>query len=864
MRPKANTAPPARALLLAASLLLLSPPGAAAEVGLSRNGILLDPAPRRLRLAEELRPAQPSGPLQVPGGEQPGSSAPPPESAAPGRPLRLERVLRQQPATPARESRREQGAVPLPIPFAVLINGARAGDWVLLDVGGVLHATADALEEWRLLRSTDEKGVSYRAQPWYPLSSIPGYEAQLDSASQTLNLRFSPAAFAATRLTQPLEERPPVTPPLTSAFANYDLSYTHTAVRGLASSAELGALAELGFSGTRGVLTSTHVARNLNDDEALGPRSTRRLETAFTRDFPDDNTSLRLGDSSTRPGMWGRQLYFGGVQFGRNFALSPGFITQPIPVLAGQSTAPSTVELYVNDALRQTSQVPSGPFTIDNFPLLTGTGQARLVVRDVLGRETVLVQNFFTSSSLLKAGLSDWNVQAGAVRRNLGVDSANYGSRFASGHLRYGASNDFTLETQAETSRMLRGGGVGLSAALFNQALGQAAIALSDDEGAGRGALWMLGAEHLTLRHGFTLRGEAATREYRRVGQEQAQAAYRRQLLASYTYFSESFGHFGVAAARAEIYDAGTVKTYTANYSMRIGGQASLTFSATRVSGASSGGSSFGVNLLVPLDGRVTMAGSTTHRAGKLDAYVSASRSLGAESGSGWRALAGRRLGEEYGEGGVYHQGSHGLVTADVSASRQQQTARLGAQGGLLFTDGEVFASRKLQESFALVEVPGYAGVGVGFQSTVLARTDDNGRALVPRLMPYRRNAIRLDPSELPISAELDTIEMIAVPPARAGVKVAFPVRSGRGALLSIRLEDGQPAPAGAEVELAGDSREFFVARRGEAFVTGLRERNTLRLKWKGQRCELEVALPEGARDEIARLGPYVCAGVAR
>ena len=45
---------------------------------------------------------------------------------------------------------------------------------------------------------------------------------------------------------------------------------------------------------------------------------------------------------------------------------SPGFITQPIPVITGQSSAPSTVELYVNDALRQTSQVPTGPFTIEN------------------------------------------------------------------------------------------------------------------------------------------------------------------------------------------------------------------------------------------------------------------------------------------------------------------------------------------------------------------------------------------------------------------------------------------------------------------------------------------------------------------
>jgi outer membrane usher protein len=189
---------------------------------------------------------------------------------------------------------------------------------------------------------------------------------------------------------------------------------------------------------------------------------------------------------------------------------------------------------------------------------------------------------------------------------------------------------------------------------------------------------------------------------------------------------------------------------------------------------------------------------------------------------------------------------------------------RLGAQGGLVAVDGEFFASRKLVDSFALVEVPGYPDVGVGFQSTVLTRTDENGKALVPRLVPYRRNAVRLDPSELPISAELDTIEMVAVPPARSGVKLSFPVRSGRGALIKIEFEDGEAAPPGAAIELEGDSKEFFVARRGEAFVTGLQAKNTLRLRWNDQVCAIHVDLPEGGKDEIARLGPYLCAGVRR
>ena len=205
------------------------------------------------------------------------------------------------------------------------------------------------------------------------------------------------------------------------------------------------------------------------------------------------------------------------------------------------------------------------------------------------------------------------------------------------------------------------------------------------------------------------------------------------------------------------------------------------------------------------------------------------------------------------------------MATADINSSAAQQTVRLGAQGGLVAIDGQVFASRRIQDSYALVEVPGYADVGVGFQGSVLARTNKDGKALVPRLQPYQANSIRLDPSELPISAELDSIEQVVVPGSRRGVIVRFPVRSGRGALIKIIFEDGEPAPAGAEIELVGDKQEFYVARRGEAFITGLQASNQLRLKWNATSCSLAVDLPAaGGPDEIARVGPLTCAGIKR
>jgi outer membrane usher protein len=756
-----------------------------------------------------------------------------------------------------------QPAAPKLIPLEVTINGARAGNWALLENEGVLYATADAFEEWRLNRDPRVQPFTYRGQPWYPLSSLPGFSARFNPAEQSLQLTFAGGAFATTHVGQ-AQERLTVTTPLTSAFFNYDVTYQRSDQRGIAATNDLGALTELGLSGRYGVLTNTAVGRNLSDEpNAPYSASWRRLETTFTRDYPELNASFRLGDSSTRTGAWGRTVYFGGVQWGTNFALNPGYITQPIPTIGGQSMAPSTVELYINDALRQTSQVPTGPFTIDNLPQITGSGQARIVVRDILGRETVIVQDFFSHSALLRQGLADYSVEAGAVRRNLGIDSANYGERFASGLLRYGVSNDVTIESRAEYGENTHGGGLGASVALPAQLLGTVAAAGSRDDSFGTGAQWLAELEHWSLRHGFTVRTERATRGYRQIGQDPEQLAYRRQWLASYTYAMPDFGHLGLGYAKIDTWDSGTLLSYNANYSIRIHGNASLTFSATHV-GGDTHANSFGLSLVIPLDGRTTASASMTSRGNQMDGYAAVSKGLGIESGTGWRALTGHRAGQNYGEGGFYYQGDRGLLTADASASDQQQTMRLGAQGGVVFVDGEVFASRKVQDSFALVEVPGYPDVGVGFQSSVLTRTNAEGKALVPRLQPYRSNSIRLDPSELPISAELDTIEMSVVPPNRSAVKVAFPVRSGRGALMRIVLDDGGPAPAGAELALAGDDKPFFVARRGEAFVTGLKEKNRLTLTWQGRRCDFDVELPADNRDEIPRIGPFVCPGVDR
>ncbi len=766
--------------------------------------------------------------------------------------------------SPENSAQQIQGAKLRMLPLEVSVNGATATNWVLMERDGVLYAPTDAFEEWRVIRRPNAEPVLHLGQMWFSLASIPGFSAQFDSANQSLTLTFSPQAFNTLRLSDTMAERPKVTPSVLAGFFNYDLSYTKT--RGVVGSQDLGALLEFGVSNKWGLLTSSYSARNLISSDPLTPRNVRRLETTFTRDLPEDNLTVRLGDSSTTSGAWGRSVFFGGFQISRNFALSPGFITQPLPVLKGLSSAPSTVELYINNALRQTSQVPTGPFSIDNIPLQAGSGQARVVVRDVLGRETVLVQDFFTSASLLEEGLSDWSFEAGAVRLNLGTSSAEYGQRFTSGIWRYGINQSLTVETRGEYGQSTQGAGIGADYALPFGLLGQTALATSRDKSAGKGQLWLLGLENSGVRHSFSVRSEWASRGYRQIGQDAAVLPSQHQLSGNYTYASRQFGSVGLGYARIKSYDQGALTTYSASYSIPVGENSSLSFNAVRVKGDNrfSNSTFAGVNLLVPLENQTSLSSNFSRRNGQTEGYVSASQSLSGDTGLGWRTLVGQRSGQNYSEGGLYYQGNKGLISADVSASAAQQTVRLGAQGGLVGIDGQLFTTRRVQESFALVEVPGYPGVGVGFQGNVLARTDKDGKALVPRMLPYQPNSIRLDPNELPISAELDSIEQIVVPGNRSGVIVKFPVRSGRGALVKIVFDDGEPAPAGAEIELVGDKQEFYVARRGEAFITGLQPANEIRLTWNKSRCTLNVVLPAGALDDIARVGPLICTGIKR
>jgi outer membrane usher protein len=749
------------------------------------------------------------------------------------------------------------------LPLDVVINGTEGGIWPILERGGIVYVPADAFSSWRVRTPADAAVVEYRGLRYLAVTSLPGAKAKLEPEKYVLSLTVPAESFAATKLTRDLSESPKRDKVVPSVFFNYDLN--HTRSTGKTSTTDLGLLGEAGWSTGLGVLTTHFVGRNLSG-QAAGSRGLTRLETSFRRDFPDSDHTLTVGDSALRTGLLGRTAYFGGLQFGTNFALSPDANRQPVPVFVGETSSPSTVQLYVNNVLRQTGSVPAGPFALENLPSLSGNGQVTVVVRDILGRETLITQPFYATAELLSPGLDDWSVETGMQRRDLGNSSDRYGPGFVAGMWRRGISTSSTLEGRLEMSRSRRGAGIAGLSAVGGTTLTRGGFALSRDDALGAGHRWLLGLESPSYKANYTVMLEGSSRNFRSLGEERVALPPRLQLAAQASLIEDerrlSFG-----LVWQQRYDQERVATLSASYGTRVFNNWQLNLFVNHALARSGGGSTVGALLAIPLSSQTSTSMSMLLRKGESDVYASASHTPEQGNGLAWRALTGYGT-QARAEGGAYYLGRHGQVSADVSSSAGQTSVRLGATGGLLYTSGLVFATARSDASAALVEVPNLGNVGVGIGGQILTRTDAQGYALLPRLLPYRSNPIRLDPNDLPFSAEIDTIEIPLVPSWRSVAKVSFPVRGGRGALLRIVLEDGEPAPAGATVRIAGDEasndREFYVARRGEAYLTGLQASNRLQLHWKGATCAMTVELPAAGPDDITRVGPIACQGVKR
>jgi len=95
----------------------------------------------------------------------------------------------------------------------------------------------------------------------------------------------------------------------------------------------------------------------------------------------------------------------------------------------------------------------------------------------------------------------------------------------------------------------------------------------------------------------------------------------------------------------------------------------------------------------------------------------------------------------------------------------------------VVLAGGDAFLANRIDESFAIVQT-GVPDLDVYAENRPVARTNKNGKALVPTLKSYQRNKVSIDPRKLPLNATIATTQEVLTPPDRSGVMVDFGIET--------------------------------------------------------------------------------------
>jgi outer membrane usher protein len=713
------------------------------------------------------------------------------------------------------------------------------------DAGGGLWLDASDLERLRV-RQPDTPYRSIDGGRYYPLDSFGDVSFDIDPASQSAAIMLPPDAFVRTQIGRTDGGLAGITTAAPGGFLNYDVALAREA-----GATTHGAQLELGFFDRDGVVTSTFVASDATT------RRVTRLETAITRDFPDALARLTLGDSISTSGAWGQAARFVGVQYGTNFATQPTLVTTPLLGADGVALVPSTVDVFVNGQRMSSAEVPPGPFSIDRLPAINGAGEMQVVITDVLGREQIITQPYYSGPALMRAGLDEYSFEVGALRQDFGVRSNHYDSPLTAATWRRGFTDAFTGEGHVEIDGSGTGA-LGVEGAVRIGRLGILTTTLAGSQSSrGTGVLSGAGFEHNASRLSLFTQLRFASAEFSLVGSTQNALRPKMRAFMGAGWRLGRAGSVSAAYARQAYWNAERVDTLSASWSLSIRDLGYLSLSAAHSRTQSSGSTDVYLLFTMPLGSDHTASLNLEHASDRPgDAFeASATLQKSRPPGSGYSYYSMLASSGDYALNTSLH-GRAGVASVELARHNDLEGQRLQAQGGLAFTSLGMMPGRRLDQSFAIIEAGDYAGLTVYLENQPIGRTDEDGRLLIDRLRAYEENQISLDPTEVPIDAALDVRAIDVVPAWRSGPIVRFPIERAHAATLHLVRVDGTPVPAGASVTVG--QREFAVALDGLVYLDGVATATTGRAHWADVECTFPIDRA-ASDDPIPDLGRVLC-----
>lgn len=694
-----------------------------------------------------------------------------------------------------------------------------------------------AANDWRALGLV-VASTELDAQGRVPLAGLHDVKVEFNAEKQHLALTLPAERFARQFVDmRGMTAAKPDATPLSATF-NYDTFVQHVQPPyASGTSTQLAGLFGGRLSGRWGNFNQTASAQTATLNNP-GP-AVRRLDSTYSYFDQSTMETWQVGDAISA-GLASRPaIRFGGMQWRRDFSLRPDLVTFPMPMLSGSSAVPTTVDVIVDQVKRASTDLSSGPFTLNQLPVMAGPNDMQVVVRDALGREQLTTMSLFASPLLLKPGLLDFAVQSGFSRLNYASNDDTYNRYpFFIGSARYGLNQSLTLEGQSEYSRdvsLLSAGAVTLIGQHGTLGLDAAGSSWQGEAGGEvSGTLNYYFTRQLILNGAFS-EASGAFRDTATVVGAYTPLRSRRQLSISQGFDTGS----NLSLSWIEQHPVGQAdfSLMSATAAQRVARDGYVTLTGWRsLASDHTWGASLGISWF--LGGRRSVNAYTQKTSSGSTSAVSAQSTLPLDPGWGWNVAAATGQ-NEYRRAELDNRNRFNDLTAQVEDGNAGQAERLGATGAVVWMPGTVQAGRRIGDAFALVDI-GYPDVSVFFENRPVGRTDKDGYLLVNDLNAYQRNKLSLEALDLPLDVTVGDAQRLVVPSRGSGVRVNFDIERNTETLLALRRPDGHWAPVGARIQLH-DGEQRVIGYDGQVLVPASSAGQTLDVFIETDRCALTL-----------------------
>lgn len=619
-----------------------------------------------------------------------------------------------------------------------------------------------------------------------------------------------------------------------------------------------------------------------NESSIVGSTGTRNKFTSnrnyVERDLLGLKAKLAAGELYTQGDIFD-SVHFRGAQISSELGMLPDNEIGFAPIVRGIAETNATVEVSQNSYVIYSTTVPPGAFEISDIYPSGSNGDLNVKIIEADGRERQYSQAYSYLPVMTRRGSLRYSFAGGQYQSQGPV-----APKFGQGTLVFGVSDNVTGYGGALTSQQYRALNLGLGlntsfGGLSFDVTGSTSEDATGRKNTGKSARFLYSKTLSSTDTTFTMVGyRYSTEGYRTFSQHVDEQGYiggsnyGRQKSRFDMNINQSFADRGslfLSLGETSYWNRqGNTRRWQFGYSGSYA-DTSYSFAVSRTDGqamAQGADTQITASISLPFGAskRSQRAYSSVTSSSQGDSSIQSgiAGNLTDDNNLMYSVQAGHsKSSGTNGDLGLSWDTPKAKVNGNYGQGPGSTHMNTGASGSVVIHSGGVTFGQPVGETFALVEVPGVANVGVA--SAGAARTDSKGYAVVPYAQPYRFNWINLDTSTLGSNLEVADTSRMVVPTRGAIVKGRFEAESGRRMQLTLSLDNGEKIPFGAQAFDEQGKVSGVVDNLSRLLVFGAKDKGVLDIRWSQGSCRANYDMPPAKKDMMYEKFDVVCTFVA-